>query len=183
MFVACLHKPKTSPCSYLVNHDPNLNFPLSLHDQTNANECLDNFFVRHKVYPGLKQESQVMSPSKTIPLFGCCKLMSLFYFASLGGLNCHFINLTQERHVRPFSWTGWLWLPHISWNFTNLILWSFSLHIKLDFNHGPCNLCDGHRNMLRAEITVSHHTPSSTKLGNGHACSFHRAMIYLALYL
>jgi hypothetical protein len=36
-------KPKTRSCSYLVNHDPNLNFPLSLHDQTHANGCLDKF--------------------------------------------------------------------------------------------------------------------------------------------
>jgi hypothetical protein len=85
MFVTGLPKPKSRPCSYLVNHDPNLNFPLSLHHQTHANKCLDNFFVGHKVYPGLKQESRVMSPPTTIPLFGWCKLMSLLYFASPGG--------------------------------------------------------------------------------------------------
>jgi hypothetical protein len=33
------------------------------------------------VYPDLKQESRVMFPSKTIPLFDLCKLMSLFQFA------------------------------------------------------------------------------------------------------
>jgi hypothetical protein len=32
----------------------NLNFLLSLHDQTHTNKCLDNFFVGHKVYSGLK---------------------------------------------------------------------------------------------------------------------------------
>jgi hypothetical protein len=35
--VTCLPKPKTRLCSYLVNHDPNLNFSLSLHDQTHTN--------------------------------------------------------------------------------------------------------------------------------------------------
>jgi hypothetical protein len=35
--VVWLLKPKIKPCSYLVNHDPNLNFPLSLHDQTHTN--------------------------------------------------------------------------------------------------------------------------------------------------
>jgi hypothetical protein len=103
ILVNYLPKPKTRPRFYLVNHDPKLIFPLSLHDQTHTNKSLDNFFVGHKVYLGLKQESRVMSPSKTIPLFSWCKLMSLFYFASLGGLHCRFINLTQERHVRPFS--------------------------------------------------------------------------------
>jgi truncated hemoglobin YjbI len=43
-----------------VNHDPKLIFPLSLHDQTHTNKCLDNFFAGPKVYSGLKQESQVM---------------------------------------------------------------------------------------------------------------------------
>jgi hypothetical protein len=72
MFVTCLPKPKTRPCY----HDPNLNFPLSLHDQAHANGCLGNLFVGHKVYPDLKQESRVISPSKT-NLFGWCKLISL----------------------------------------------------------------------------------------------------------
>jgi hypothetical protein len=129
MFVACFPKPKTRPCSYLVNHDPNLNFLLSLHDQTHANECLDNFFVGHKAYPGLKQESRVMSPSKTIPLFGWWKFMSPFYFVSLGGLHCRFINLTQERHVWSFYWVWCLWFPHIYRRHTNLILWLSSLRI------------------------------------------------------
>jgi hypothetical protein len=46
-----------------VNNDPKLNFPLSLHDKTHTNKCLDNFLVGHKVYSGLKQESQITSPS------------------------------------------------------------------------------------------------------------------------
>jgi hypothetical protein len=94
MLATCLLKPKTRLRPYLVNHDPNSNFLLSLHDQAHTNKCLDNFFVEHKVYTGLKQESRVMSPFKTIPLFGWCKLMSLFYFASLVGLHCRFINPT-----------------------------------------------------------------------------------------
>jgi hypothetical protein len=32
----------------------------------------------------------------------------------------------------------------------------------------PCNLYDGHRNMLGAELTVSHHAHSSTILDYGH---------------
>ena len=47
-------KPKIRPCSYLVNHDLSLNFPLSLHDQTHTNKCLDNLFVGHKSVPELK---------------------------------------------------------------------------------------------------------------------------------
>jgi hypothetical protein len=39
----------------------------------------------------------------------------------------------------------------------------------IDTNPWPWNLCDGHKNMLGAELTVSHHTPSSTNLGYGHA--------------
>jgi hypothetical protein len=54
MLVICLPKPKTRLGSYLVNHDPKLIFPLSLHDQTHKNKCLDNFFVGHKVCLGLK---------------------------------------------------------------------------------------------------------------------------------
>jgi hypothetical protein len=42
-----------------VHHDPNLHFSFLLHDQTHANECLDNFFVGHKVYLGLKLGSRV----------------------------------------------------------------------------------------------------------------------------
>jgi hypothetical protein len=61
--------------------------------QTYTNKHLDNFFVGHKVYLGLKQESRVISPSKTIPLSGWCKLMSLFHFASFGGSPCCFTNL------------------------------------------------------------------------------------------
>jgi hypothetical protein len=57
--VVCLLKPKSRPCSYLVNHGPKLNCPLSLYDQTHKNKCLDNFFVEHKMYPSLKQESRV----------------------------------------------------------------------------------------------------------------------------
>jgi hypothetical protein len=110
-----------------------------------------------------------MSHSKTIPLFGCFKLMLLFHFASSCG-SCHyFINLTQERHVFSFSLIWCLRFPHIYRRHANLILWSFSLHIKLDANHWPCNPFDGHRNMLGAEVTVSHRTPSSTNLGYGHA--------------
>jgi hypothetical protein len=90
-----LPKPKIRPCSYLVNHDPNLNYPLSLHDQTHTNKCLDNFFAGNKVYSGLKQESRVIFPSKTIPLFGWCNLISLFYFASPRELHCCF--MTQPR--------------------------------------------------------------------------------------
>jgi hypothetical protein len=36
-----------------------LNFPLSLHDQTHANGCLDNFFIQRKMCMGLKLGSQV----------------------------------------------------------------------------------------------------------------------------
>jgi hypothetical protein len=78
--VTCLLKPKIRPCSYLVNHVPKRNFPLSLHDQTHATKCLDNLFVGHKVYPSLKRESWVISPSKTMSSFGWCKLMSLIQF-------------------------------------------------------------------------------------------------------
>jgi hypothetical protein len=35
--VTCLPKSRTRPHSYLVNLDPNLNLPLSLHDQTHTN--------------------------------------------------------------------------------------------------------------------------------------------------
>jgi hypothetical protein len=76
-----------------------LNFQLSFYNQAHINECLDNLFVGWKMHADLKQESRVISPSKTIPLLGWCKLISLFYFASPGGLHCRFINLTQERHV------------------------------------------------------------------------------------
>jgi hypothetical protein len=72
-----LPEPKIRPCSYLVNHDPNLNFPLSLHDQAHANKCVDNFLIGHKVYPSLKQEPRVMSPSRTMPLLDWRKLISL----------------------------------------------------------------------------------------------------------
>jgi hypothetical protein len=77
MFVTCLLRLKTRSYSYLVNHGPNLNFPLSLHDQVHANECLGNLFVGCKMHADLNQESRVMSPSRTIPLFGWCKLISL----------------------------------------------------------------------------------------------------------
>jgi hypothetical protein len=60
---------------------PKLNFPLSLHDQAHANKRVDNFLIGHKMYPSLKQGSQVMFPSKTIPLFDLCKLMYLIQFA------------------------------------------------------------------------------------------------------
>jgi hypothetical protein len=33
------------------------------------------------LYPDLKQESRVISPSKTMSLFGWCKLMYLIQFA------------------------------------------------------------------------------------------------------
>jgi hypothetical protein len=36
-------------------------------------------------------------------------------------------------------------------------------------NSRPCNLCNGHRNMLEAELTVSHRTPSPPSLGYDHA--------------
>jgi hypothetical protein len=127
--VTCLPKPKIRPCSYLVNLDLRLIFPLSLRDQTHTNKCLDNFFVGHKVYPSLKQESQVMSPSKTMSLFGWCKLISLILVASSWGSYRCFINLTQERHVGSFSWVWCLWFPHIYQRHTNLILWLFSLRI------------------------------------------------------
>jgi hypothetical protein len=50
----------------------------------------------------------------------------------------------------------------------NLVI-VFFLRILSDTNPWPCNLCDGHRNMLGAELTVSHRTPSPTNLGYGHA--------------
>jgi hypothetical protein len=43
-----------------------------------------------------------MSPPTTIPLFDLCKLMSLFNFASLGGLHCRFINLTKKGMPNHF---------------------------------------------------------------------------------
>jgi hypothetical protein len=95
--VTCLPEPKIRPCSYLVHHDPNLNFPLSLHEQTLKNKCLDNFFVGHKVYPSLKQEFRVMSPSKTILLFDLCKLMSLFYFCIFLGIMSIFYQLNPRK--------------------------------------------------------------------------------------
>jgi hypothetical protein len=52
-----------------------------VHDQTHTNKCVDNFLIGRKVYPSLKQESQVMFPTKTIPLFSWCKLMYLIQFA------------------------------------------------------------------------------------------------------
>jgi hypothetical protein len=58
LWLVCL-KPKIRPCSYLVNHDPNLNSPLSLHDQTHANGCLDNFFIQCEMCMGLKLRSRV----------------------------------------------------------------------------------------------------------------------------
>jgi hypothetical protein len=90
-----LPEPKIRPCSYLVHHDPNLNFPLSLHDRTPKNKCLDNFFAGPKVYSGLKKP-RVMSPSRTKPLLDWRKLISqipvclflkiamLFYQPNLG---------------------------------------------------------------------------------------------------
>ena len=70
--------------------NPKLNCPLSLYDQTHKNKCLDNFFVEHKMYPSLKQESRVcildnqfitffmvLFPTKTMPLLCWCKLIPL----------------------------------------------------------------------------------------------------------
>jgi hypothetical protein len=77
--VTCLLKPKTRPCSYLVNHDPNLNFPLSLHDQTHANECLDNLFVGPKMHIDLKQGSRVHVLYNNLWLF--CSHLSILNYA------------------------------------------------------------------------------------------------------
>jgi hypothetical protein len=129
LWITCLPKPKARPCFYLVNHDPKLNSPLSLHDRTHAKKCLDNFFVGHKVYSGLKQESRVMFPSKIISLFDWHKLMSPFQFACFWRSPCCFINLTQKRPLRVFSWIWCLWFPHIYRRHTNLIWWLFSLRI------------------------------------------------------
>jgi hypothetical protein len=94
--VTCLPEPKIRPCSYLVHHDPNLNFSLSLHDQTPKNKCLDNFFVGPKVYPDLKQESRVIFPSKnhslvrfvqddvSIPVCLFLRVVMLLYQPNLG---------------------------------------------------------------------------------------------------
>ena len=85
--VVWLPKPKIRLCSCLVSHDPKLNFPFSLHDQTHTNKCLNNLLVGHKLYLGLNQESWVMPPSKTIPLFSWCRLRSLLCLASPCGLS------------------------------------------------------------------------------------------------
>jgi hypothetical protein len=38
----------------------------------------------------------------------------------------------------------------------------------IDTNPWPCDLCDGHRNMLGTEVSVSLRTPSPPSLGYGH---------------
>jgi hypothetical protein len=68
-----------------------------------------------------------------------------------------------------FSWVWCLWFPHIYRRHTNLILWLFSFRIQSDTNPWPYNLCNGHRNILGAELTVSHRAHSSTSLGYSHA--------------
>jgi hypothetical protein len=109
--VTCLHKPKIRPCSYLVNHNPKLIFPLSLHDQTHTNKCLDNFLVGHKMYPGLKQESRVISPSKTMSLFGWCKLISLIPVC----LFLRFIPLLYQSDLEKICLSIFLsWMPLVS---------------------------------------------------------------------
>jgi hypothetical protein len=58
--------------------------------------------------------------------------------------------------------------------FLNLMpLVSSYLSKAYQLNSWPCNLCDGHRNMLGAEITVSHRTPSPTNLGYIWPCLVH----------
>jgi hypothetical protein len=94
-----------------------------------------------------------------MPLFDWHKLMYLIQFACSWGLHCRFIDLIQERHVWLFSLIWCLWFPHIYRRHTNLILWLFPLRIWSNTNLWPCDLCDGHRNMLGAELIVSHHTP------------------------
>jgi hypothetical protein len=45
-------------------------------------------------------------------------------------------------------------------DFLNLMpLVSLYLSKAYQLNPWPCNLCDGHRNMFGAELTVSHRTP------------------------
>jgi hypothetical protein len=54
--------------------------------------------------------------------------------------------------------------------FLNLMpLVSSCLSKAYQLNPWPCDLCDGHRNMLGAEVTVSHRTPSPPSLDYGHA--------------
>jgi hypothetical protein len=81
--VTCLLIPETRPCSYLVYHDPNSNFPLSLYDQTHVNECLDNFFVGHKVHTDLKQGSWVRVLDNNPWLFGSHLSILNYAFARL----------------------------------------------------------------------------------------------------
>jgi hypothetical protein len=57
-WLVCIN-PRLGYATRLVNLDPNLNFPLSLHDQTHANGCLDNFFIQRKMCMGLKLGSRV----------------------------------------------------------------------------------------------------------------------------
>jgi hypothetical protein len=56
---------------------------------------------------------------------------------------------------------------HLSRRLINLILWLFPFHILLDANYWHDNLCDGHRNMLGAKVTVSHRTPYQPIFGFG----------------
>jgi hypothetical protein len=114
------------------------------HDQTHTNKCLDNFFVGPKVYLGFKQGSQVMSPLEP---FSCS--------ADAGwGLPCIW-PLLADRHVTLLTQPR----KDMSDHFLNLMpLVSSYLSKAYQLKPWPCDLYDGHRNMLGAELTVSHRT-------------------------
>jgi hypothetical protein len=165
-----------------VNHDPKLNFPLSLHDQTHTNKCLDNFFVKKSVL-GLKirischvsilGHALVRLAQADVPYPVCLflRITMLLYQPDLG----------KESPIIFLSLMP-LVSPYLSKAYQLNLMLVFPPHL-IDTNPWPCNLYDGHRNMLVADLIVSHHTPSSTHLGYGHALFISSGHDLLALYL
>jgi hypothetical protein len=127
--VTCLLKPKTRPCSYLVNHDPKLIFLLSLHAQTYTNNCLDNFFVGHKSVPGLKPRisSHVSFQNHSLVRLVQVDISILFYLSWRIALSLYQPNLGKACPI--ISWVWCLWFPYIYQRHINLILRLFALCI------------------------------------------------------
>jgi hypothetical protein len=73
--------------------------------------------------------------------------MSLFYFCIFLGIMSIFYQLNPRKTC-----------PIIFLSLMPLV--SPYLSKAYQLNPWPCNLYDGHRNMLGTELTVSHHTPS-----------------------
>jgi hypothetical protein len=127
---------------------PKLIFLLALHDQTYTNNCLDNFFVGHKSVPKLKtrisshvsilNHSLVWFVQADVSIPVCLFLrIAMLLFQPNSRKTCSIISLNLMPLVSPY------------------------LSKAYQLNPWPCNLYDGHRNMLGTELTVSHRTPSS----------------------